>query len=1171
VALSVVRAAERVPVGGELKWTISPADGRAPYAIEAAVDKKQPDGTWANVAERDFDTAGEPVTLTIAAAEAGEYRCLAMVWDDDDIFNTPADASETVVAAVPPVASIAPASASVALGLGESYALAVSALPEGSVPELSYDSNNKGVATVDALGTVAAKKTGTATIAIRDAGGASATVSVTVKKAPTSVSLVASRSTLGVGEVMPLGAALSSGSAGRCTFFSSDPTVAAIDANAVTALKPGIAYLTVTTYNGKTTAKKPFKLTVLPAPESVSLDPTEWTLGVGDSKALKAAITPGSAGAYAFSSDNEAVAKVDPKTGKVTAVSVGAAVVTVKTFNEKAASCAVTVAPAPTKLSLSAPGGRGTIGLYEKMRLTPAIDPGSEATFTYWSSNTRYVTVGADGTVYGRRVGSATVYAMAHNKVKASLKITVKKAPRSVSLRADRLTLGVGEVMALGAALPSGTAGGCWFESSNPGSAVIEGSAVRAVAPGKSTIAVWTYNWKKKTATLTVLPAPEGVSLDRAELALGVGDGATLKAALTPGSAGACEFTSDKPEIAKVDLKTGRVTAVSVGTALVTVRTFNGHESSCAVTVFPAPTAVRLSLSNGRGSVGVGERVQLATALDPADAKATIVYWSSNTKYVTVGADGVVTGKRAGSATVYAKAHNKKQTALKIWVGNAPSSVSLTLERNVLGEREEAAWIAKLPSGSAGRVDVRSDNEAVARVEGNRVIAVAPGTANIIATTYNGKNNVKTPAVLTVRPEPTGVAVSPSAAVICKGDTLKLSAAVNEGSAGAIRFSSGDPGIASVGEATGVVIGVSPGDATISATAYNGVPGTMALRVLPALEALALKTPAADASGGYALVLRKGDRFQIAPEMGELTHLGITYASSNTSVASVDASGLLSAKKSGSATITVKPYAGKPATIRLTVQKWTDQVGSLDIAHAMGGVGGLDYSNSLEAFEYNYARGYRVFEVDLSWTSDGEIVLWHDWSVNQFLKDKPKGYVPSLAEFESAKIYGQYTPLTYQGLLALMEAHPDVTVVLDTKVRTADQATKLYTKMKDTADTPEKLDTFDRMVAYVYSKDTFYAIDGVHHFKNYVFGYYLLNKKPPSTSGFASLAKFCHENGIDMIAMNYKWWSTKYKSAAKTYDVAVAAHTVNSVSTAKKLLSAGISSIVTDHLTPRIK
>ncbi len=143
--------------------------------------------------------------------------------------------------------------------------------------------------------------------------------------------------------------------------------------------------------------------------------------------------------------------------------------------------------------------------------------------------------------------------------------------------------------------------------------------------------------------------------------------------------------------------------------------------------------------------------------------------------------------------------------------------------------------------------------------------------------------------------------------------------------------------------------------------------------------------------------------------------------------------------------------------------------------------------------------------------------------------------------------------------------------MLDTNVRTADQATKLYTKMKDTADTPEKLDTFDRMVAYVYSKDTFYAIDGVHHFKNYVFGYYLLNKKPPSTSGFASLAKFCHENGIDMIAMNYKWWSTKYKSAAKTYDVAVAAHTVNSVSTAKKLLSAGISSIVTDHLTPRIK
>jgi glycerophosphoryl diester phosphodiesterase len=288
-------------------------------------------------------------------------------------------------------------------------------------------------------------------------------------------------------------------------------------------------------------------------------------------------------------------------------------------------------------------------------------------------------------------------------------------------------------------------------------------------------------------------------------------------------------------------------------------------------------------------------------------------------------------------------------------------------------------------------------------------------------------------------------------------------------------------------------------------------------------------------------------------------------------VASVDASGLFVAKRSGSATITVKTYNGKPATIRVTMQKWSDQMGSLDIAHAMGAIDGDIYTNSLDAFEYNYSRGYRVFEVDLSWTSDGELVLWHNWSLNRINSSFPKGYVPTLAEFESARIYGKYTSLTYEDLLGLMEGYPDVTIVLDTKVKTADAATKLYTKMKDTAVAEDQLDTFDRMAAYVYSKSTFQAIDSVYHFKNYVYGYYLLTKSAPSSSSFASVAKFCNDNGIDVIAMNHNWWSTKYKSAAKTYDVAVAVHTVNSLSTAKRLLSAGVSSIVTDYLNPRLK
>ena len=49
------------------------------------------------------------------------------------------------------------------------------------------------------------------------------------------------------------------------------------------------------------------------------------------------------------------------------------------------------------------------------------------------------------------------------------------------------------------------------------------------------------------------------------------------------------------------------------------------------------------------------------------------------------------------------------------------------------------------------------------------------------------------------------------------------------------------------------------------------------------------------------------------------------------------------------------------------------------IAHALGGVGGKTYTNSIQAFEHNYNKGFKVFEVDLDFTSDDELIAWHSF------------------------------------------------------------------------------------------------------------------------------------------------------------------------------------------------
>ena len=49
------------------------------------------------------------------------------------------------------------------------------------------------------------------------------------------------------------------------------------------------------------------------------------------------------------------------------------------------------------------------------------------------------------------------------------------------------------------------------------------------------------------------------------------------------------------------------------------------------------------------------------------------------------------------------------------------------------------------------------------------------------------------------------------------------------------------------------------------------------------------------------------------------------------------------------------------------------------VAHAMGQIDEYTGTNSLEAFQTNYDKGYRIFECDLSVTNDGQVVLRHDW------------------------------------------------------------------------------------------------------------------------------------------------------------------------------------------------
>ena len=99
------------------------------------------------------------------------------------------------------------------------------------------------------------------------------------------------------------------------------------------------------------------------------------------------------------------------------------------------------------------------------------------------------------------------------------------------------------------------------------------------------------YGSDSKEFTLTINPAPvlvNSVTLNKSETTLTVGGTETLTATITPNNATNQNVTwsSDKPEVAKVE--NGIVTAVSAGTATITVTTADGNYTAvCTVYVTP--------------------------------------------------------------------------------------------------------------------------------------------------------------------------------------------------------------------------------------------------------------------------------------------------------------------------------------------------------------------------------------------------------------------------------------------------------------------------------------------------------------------------------------------------------------------------------------------------------
>ena len=103
------------------------------------------------------------------------------------------------------------------------------------------------------------------------------------------------------------------------------------------------------------------------------------------------------------------------------------------------------------------------------------------------------------------------------------------------------------------------------------------------------------------------------------------------------------------------------------------------------------------------------------------------------------------------------------------------------------------------------------------------------------------------------------------------------------------------------------------------------------------------------------------------------------------------------------------------------------------VAHALGRADQFTYSNTLEALEQSYEKGFRWFEVDLAFTVDGDLVCFHErYEHNIALEGRLVDEITT-DDFLSRKWKESYTLMTFRQLLEQMLERPDLVLVTDTK------------------------------------------------------------------------------------------------------------------------------------------
>ena len=449
-----------------------------------------------------------------------------------------------------------------------------------------------------------------------------------------------------------------------------DPAVATLDTGngKVTAVGYGTTTITAKADGGEFTAS--CTVHVYNPVTNITLNHTSLSIPRGSTETLTATLTPdpstpGVIDGVTWSSSDESVATV-ASDGTVTAIASGLAIITASAVDGSglSATCEVDVTIPVSGVSLNKTSTTIRQHSSEVLRATVSPSDASDKVVTWSSDHPEIASVSNNGTVTAVASSGTAIITATTEDGGYTATCAVEVLPNPVtSLTLNKTSTTIprwGQETLVATVTPSNASDtSVDWSSDHPEIASVDpDGTVHGVTAGTATIKALAHDgsgcFENCVVTVTYT-AVTGVTLNKAstKIALNATDHTeTLIATVNPAGASkkTVTWTSSDNSVATVD-SNGKVTAVSVGTATITVTTDDGgYTATCDVEVYNAVTGV--SLNKTSETIDGSSTLDLTATISPLNATNQNITWtSSDDNIATVSSTGTYTARVSPTGT----------------------------------------------------------------------------------------------------------------------------------------------------------------------------------------------------------------------------------------------------------------------------------------------------------------------------------------------------------------------------------------------------------------------------------------------------------------------------------------------------------------------------------------